>query len=472
MSAERLDGYETGVEYVEHWQPELAPPWLDAVVVEGGLAPPRADASSAFRYLDLGCGRGTSVNLLAASCPQGEFVGVDVMRVHIDAATALAAEAGLANASFVAASFESLLADPPAPFDYVVMHGVWTWVDERNRALLVRLLDRVLRPGGVLYVSYNTLPGWTMALPAQRLLLALASGSGEADPVARLHHAAATIRALDDAGALAVTANPGARWLLDEIARREPGYVVHEYLHAGWRPIYVTELLDALAPLDVALAGSASFLEGRREYVLRRAQRALVDAADATPERELLLDFCLNRSLRRDVFVRAPRTALGAAEVGRWLLAQNVLARVPAEAVAFELAVPAGRLRFDNRATREVVAHLAAAPGSLGVLARNDPADGPTAADVLAARRVLLAAEVVLPADPAHARSRHRVLNRAILRRCDGARPIPMLATAHGVPLDVTVADQRSLRGGGEDDGTRPSGARPYQAIHAALDLL
>src|ERR1700730_16988956 len=127
-----LAGYVTDIPYVFGFKPMLAPAWLDLVAIIGGVTPPaRADG---FAWCDLGCGQGVTAAVLAATHPGGAFHGIDAMAVHVDHAAALAQEAGAAIAHFHTADFADALARHLPPFDYIVAHGVYTWVDAEIRA--------------------------------------------------------------------------------------------------------------------------------------------------------------------------------------------------------------------------------------------------------------------------------------------------------------------------------------------------
>ena len=194
-----LAGYVTDVPYVYGFKPMLAPAWLDLVAVIGGVAPPARDGG--FAWCDLGCGQGVSAAILAATHPAGSFYGIDAMPAHIEHAARLAAEADAPNAEFHTADFDAARALPLPRFDYIVAHGVYSWVDRPVRAQLRRLIDGHLKSGGLVYVSYNALPGWTGDLPFQHLARELAADL-PGDSAARFAGAAATLGKLVHRGAI------------------------------------------------------------------------------------------------------------------------------------------------------------------------------------------------------------------------------------------------------------------------------
>src|SRR5579864_4775961 len=193
-----IAGYVADVPYVAGFKPMLAPAWLDFVALIGGVRPP--ERGGGFAWCDLGCGQGVTAAVLAATHPAGEFHGIDAMPAHIEHAAGLAADAEAGNAHFHDADFAAALALPLPRFDYIVAHGVYTWVDQNTRAQLRRFIDARLKSGGLVYISYNALPGWTGDLPFQHLVRALADGQA-GDSAARFSVAARFIDRLADAGA-------------------------------------------------------------------------------------------------------------------------------------------------------------------------------------------------------------------------------------------------------------------------------
>src|SRR6266851_591972 len=167
----RTDGYVDDVPYVRGFTAELAPAWLDHVALLANVAPPsRGDE---FSWCDLGCGQGVSASVFAATHPRGRFHGIDMMAAHVDHARRLADDAGISNATFHEADFTAAAELGLPQFDYIVSHGVYSWVGAESQQALRCFVDRQLKPGGLVYVSYNAMPGWATDIPFQRLARAL-----------------------------------------------------------------------------------------------------------------------------------------------------------------------------------------------------------------------------------------------------------------------------------------------------------
>ncbi|WP_395020723.1 class I SAM-dependent methyltransferase [Dongia sp.] len=293
--------YVTDVPYARRFVRELSPAWLDFTALICGFQPPSREGG--FAWCELGCGHGVTPALLAAAHPESRFHGIDLMPQHIDFAEKLCREADIANAQFHALDFAAAAKLDLPRFDMIVAHGVYTWIDAAAQADLIGFVDRHLKPGGLLYLSYDCLPGWAGDMPLQHLLQTLtAQGSG--DSVARLDSADRIITALQGLGAEVLRLGAmGHEW--EELRRRLPaGYFVHQFLPPAWKPIYVTELRSAVAGIGLAPIGSATIRENVDAFTLERPARELVAAAVDPDLRELLRDYLLMKRFRRDVFGR------------------------------------------------------------------------------------------------------------------------------------------------------------------------
>ena len=382
-----LGGYVTDIPYLRDFKAMLAPAWLDHVALVCGVEPP--DRRNGFAWCDLGCGQGVTANILAATHPQGTFHGIDFMPAHIEHGRRLAADAGVTNLRLDLVDFAAATGLDLPPFDYIVAHGVYSWVDAAGRAALRGFIDRHLKPGGLVYVSYNALPGWARDLPFQRLVRELGT-TLPGDAAAGFAAAAAIARALADAGATALL--PSAT-LADLQARPQdyaPAYLVHEFMHAGWRPLYVTEMRPQMAAIGLAPVGSATLIENFDALLFGEAARAILrDIADPDA-RELVRDFLLDQRLRCDVFDRGNRR-LDPAERARRLLASSYALARPAATIRYSTAMPAGEPTCDTPTARAIVAALAAGPRPLASLAN--------APDLLETLLTLCAAGAAMPVE-------------------------------------------------------------------------
>jgi SAM-dependent methyltransferase len=221
---------------------------------------------------------------------------VDRSRRQIEEARAIGVATGVGNTRFVAASFEDLHG-VAGPFDYVVAHGVASWVPPASRRALLGAVAQALAPGGLAYVSFNVLPGWYDRMAARDWLR-----------FDRGKDASASIEWLRDRVS---PENTDYRRRLEAVAGRvsatDPAYVTHEYLADEHHPQSVGALLAEAADAGLAYLGDAIPGETALELLddEARGRARGVDAAGA----QQLVDFVRNTAFRRALFVRADEAA-------------------------------------------------------------------------------------------------------------------------------------------------------------------
>ena len=155
------DGYITDIPYTAGFFRELAPSYLHLLTLLMGVRPVPI-GERGFSYCELGCGQGLGTLIAAAATPNGRFVGVDFNPAQIAKANDLAARSGLGNVSFHEESFASLAHKGEADgskFDIVALHGIYSWISAENQRHIVEIIRSRLKPGGLVYVSYNCMPG-------------------------------------------------------------------------------------------------------------------------------------------------------------------------------------------------------------------------------------------------------------------------------------------------------------------------
>lgn len=150
--------------------PATHPSRLAAAARLAGLAGVASPPSC--RVLEFGCASGHNLLPLAEAYPGSRFVGVDFSGAAIAAARESARVAGLANVAFHEADLGEW--EPDGEFDFVIAHGVFSWVEDALKGRLLDLCARALAPGGVACIGYNTLPGWSLRRDVAPLVRALA----------------------------------------------------------------------------------------------------------------------------------------------------------------------------------------------------------------------------------------------------------------------------------------------------------
>jgi SAM-dependent methyltransferase/methyltransferase-like protein len=298
-------------------------------VLAGGPAPPL----EGFRLLELGCGDGSNLLALAHHRPGATFVGLDASRVQIEMAERAARELGIDNVRFFAADVRSP-GDIGGAFDFIVCHGVFSWVPEgARRAILEHCAER-LTPGGLAYISYNIFPGWKLrGMVREELLHAVRDVTDPRERAPRAVQAVAQLRA-----AIPRSDHPYSALLaaeLDMVLESSLPYVLHEYL---------SEVNDACYYRDFVALAREHGLEPAGDAISRAVlPDAKGDAAGSEQapageiEREQTMDLLHHRQFRATVLCRrgAPRRRAPGQEIVRDLR------------VAASLTPPSGPPRLD-----------------------------------------------------------------------------------------------------------------------------
>jgi SAM-dependent methyltransferase len=365
--AEWGGGYTTDIAYVPGYYPNQSPLHLEMACLLGGVAGVEVAAGKPLSYLELGCGHGFGALALAASNPAWRVTGIDFNPAHIAAARELATESGIDNAYFIEADLATLASDPLSdeipPADVATMHGLWSWVADPVRAGIVALLDSKVRPGGVVQLSYNALPGWQGAIGMQRLL----REAGQRLASRSDRQAAAgieIIRALVDANVPYLRDNSFVRSLLDHADRAQSAYLAHEYMNEFWRPCFHTDVAAAMAGAKLQWVASSQLIENFSLLMLSDEVREIANRFDDPLMWELIKDTCVSRSLRQDVFVRGARPLSPAERDAR--LSDMVLALLCSpEDFTFEIEVPIGEANLDRDFFSQIVEALGNGPRSV-----------------------------------------------------------------------------------------------------------
>lgn len=306
-----MHGYNANAGYSFGFYQEATPSWLHWAALNQGHETP----TSGFRYLDAGCGQGFALILSAACHPDSEFVGVDFSPTHIAHAKNLAKKAGLENVRFLEGDFKSLRGHSAelGEFDYVVCHGITSWVSAEVRQALFELVGQLIKSGGLFYNSYNTLPGWLEMMPFQKM-------------VSLNHQRTPGMQAIDEAITsinTILSSQKGFQKAYPKLAERlatsitkDPSYLLHEYNNQSWTPFFVSDMIKELQTHKLDYLGSANLNEAT-DLGLHPSVVELMAKQQSSCSRELIRDIATMRTFRRDLYVKGQRKP--------WLVEQSRL---------------------------------------------------------------------------------------------------------------------------------------------------
>ena len=296
-------GYVADIGYTHGYYTELNPARLALPFLNAGLAPPQISHAC-----ELGYGQGLSVNIHAAASGV-HWSGTDFNPSQAAFAQSLAATAG-SDAQLFDDSFAELAARDDLPeFDYIGVHGIWSWISDDNRRVIVDLVSRKLKVGGVLYLSYNTLPGWAAFAPMRHLMTEHADALGAAGQgiTHRIDGAIAFAEQLLATNPLYSRANPQVSERLTKMKAHNRHYLAHEYFNRDWHPMHFDTLAEWLQDAKLSFACSANPLDAIDAINLTAEQQTLLNQIPDTDFRQSVRDFMVNQQFRRDYWVKGPR---------------------------------------------------------------------------------------------------------------------------------------------------------------------
>lgn len=436
--SEWTEGYVTEIDYTHGYYRELSPALQRfALLVAGFAAPPEAGP-----YLELGYGQGLSLAIHAAATPN-QVWGTDFNPSQASHAGSLLKAAGIETPPFDDSFAEFDERRDLPKFQYVGIHGVWSWISAENRAHIASTLRRNMAPGAVLYISYNTLPGWSASLSLRDLLTLHAETAGaESQGIAgRIDAALGFAQELVDKGAAYFRVNPAAAERLKQISRQNRHYLAHEYFNRDWDPMPFSALAEWLGGAKLEFAASAHLLDQIDGVNLAAEAREMLKTISHPILRESVRDFFINQQFRRDLFMRGPRR-LSPVERQDGLRAARLVLSVPVEDIPLTTVSSAGEVKLQESIYRpilDVFAKKGYRPMSLAELSGEVPQL--SFGHVAEAASVLVGAGHAQPAQSDETAeqvgARCKALNRELLNRARGGDEMRFLASpviGAGVP--------------------------------------
>ena len=233
---------------------QTRPERLAAVAKLFGLEAPSTERC---RVLEIGCSMGGNLIAMAQDHPGSRFVGIDASSRQIAEGWKMIDALGLKNIELKHLDLLEVAADF-GEFDYIVSHGVYSWVPARVQAKMLEICQRHLSPKGVAYISYNTYPGWHIRGIVRDMMIY--RGAQFAEPGARLEQAKALVAFVAEATKGADT--PYQRLLQSElkhITQMEDYYLHHEHLEENNQPLYFYDFAAKLAVNGLQYLGDADF---------------------------------------------------------------------------------------------------------------------------------------------------------------------------------------------------------------------
>ncbi len=284
---------------------QSAPEQLAVMAKLFGLNPP--DFRNA-RVLELGCSAGGNLIPLAAKYPGVQAVGLDISKVEIEHGQEVIRLAGITNCELKALDIVQAQSEIKGQFDYIVCHGVFSWVPEAVRHAILDVVRDHLSPTGVAYVSYNVYPGWKTREVIREMMMFHASS--RPTPAEKLQQAKAIVEYIKNISAEQSTYGKLLRDEAAQLARAEDYYLYHEYLEIENNPMYFRDFVKLAGDRKLAYLGEA----GLSDMAPQRLGKDISDTLGMLSGGNILateqyMDFFTNRTFRQTLLVHEAQAA-------------------------------------------------------------------------------------------------------------------------------------------------------------------
>jgi len=374
---------------------QTRPERLSAIARLFGLEAPPAEKC---RVLELGCSMGGNLIVMAQDHPGSRFLGIDASSRQIGEGWKTIDALGLKNIQLKQLDILDI-GDDLGEFDYIISHGVYSWVPAPVQSKMLEICQRHLAPNGVAYISYNTYPGWHIRGIVRDMMFY--RGVQFTDPQTSLAQAKSLVQFVAQSSKGADT--PYQRLLQSElkhIGQMEDYYLHHEHLEENNQPLYFHEFARRLAVNGLQYLGDADFSTMVSSNFSAEVAKTLQElGAHDIVRMEQYMDFVRCRYFRKTLVcrsgVRLNRT-LTPHVVKDLLLASDAKPATPAWALE-----PAQTMSFESAGGYKISCKAPLTKIALRTLQREWPM--PVAFPELLARCKAEAAAAGYPADEAGA---------------------------------------------------------------------
>lgn len=278
------------------------PDRMAVIATLAGLQPPPVECC---RVLELGCASGGNLAAMALGLPQAEFVGIDYSARQVAEGRETLAAVGLKN---VRLEHRDILDVDPSlgRFDYVISHGVYSWVPRPVREKLLDVCRENLAPNGIAYVSYNTYPGWHTLAGLRDMMLWHTRDI--ADPFERAQEARRLVQFLADA--ISPDRQPRGSFLHAYAAllesnsanlQKRDSLLLHDELSPVNEPCYFREFVEAAGRHGLQYLAETPFSLAMPANLPKPVIETLTQMARNTIELEQYMDFVRNRTFRQSL---------------------------------------------------------------------------------------------------------------------------------------------------------------------------
>lgn len=268
------------------------------------------------RILELGSAAGGHIIPIAYSYPKTHVVGVDLSQVQIAEGQKMVEALGLKNIELKTLSISDVTAEF-GQFDYIICHGVFSWIPDNVQEDVLRICRDNLTPNGVAYISYNCYPGWHLRGMIRKMMQYHCEQFSDyptkvAQARAMLNFLVESVPANDAYGTM-------LRSELAVLSPRSDPYIFHEFLEGLNKPMYFHDFADWAAKHDLQYLGEVDFFSMLGSNVPDSARQTLSMLTDKIVNMEQYLDFVRNQYFRQTLLCHSN------SPLNRTLTAANIL---------------------------------------------------------------------------------------------------------------------------------------------------
>ena len=285
--------------------PYTTPATLEAYAALVGVSAPNPKTA---RVLELGATYGGNIISQALFNPDATFVGIELSQEQVEKGNEVIANAGLTNVSLVQSDIASIGSEI-GTFDYIIAHGVYSWVDDGVKDALLRLIDEHLAEDGIAYISYNTYPGWHTMDEVRQLMMFSNRDKTQFNHKEKVLHGK-TIGSIVGSQILKYDnlkeRNSKFLGALRSVMQKDEYYVGHDHLEPNNDPVYFYQFNDHLGAHNLAYLCDADLtLSMVRSFDADIADTLDKLAVNDHVAQEQYLDFMLDTTFRKSIICKA-----------------------------------------------------------------------------------------------------------------------------------------------------------------------
>ena len=255
------------------------------------------------RVLELGAASGGNLIPMAFTLPGSQFVGIELSEKQVAEGKKTIEGVGLKNVEIKHMNIMDVNKETVGTFDYIIAHGVYSWVPNEVQEKILQICQDCLNPNGIAYISYNTYPGWHYRGMIRDMMLYHTNQFQ--DPAMKAAQARAVLDFLNQS--VPVENNAYGIMLRNELEllrRQKDYYLLHDYLEEANTPVYFHQFIEAANTKGLQYLGEADFSTMLTSNFGKDVADTLKRISNDIVKTEQYMDFVRNRTFRQTLLCR------------------------------------------------------------------------------------------------------------------------------------------------------------------------